>query len=160
MLLNAVKKINLSDWKIVLVGPIESTECHFQNTIDEFFTLNPNFKNRVIFTGPIYDKEKLWKWYNRSKVFILTSQWEGFAVVLCEALRFRNYIISTNVGGAKEIIGEGYGEIVNNDDCLSLSESLRKIIEKEKNLEDLYEKVNWNPHKISWEYLLNNLNIQ
>lgn len=57
----------------------------------------------MILVGNISNRELLYDYYNRAKVFILTSRWEGFAIVYPEALRFGNYIITTDVGGARDI---------------------------------------------------------
>lgn len=86
-------------------------------------------KDSVIFTGPIYDKKELWKWYNKSKVFLLTSRLESFALVLMEAYRFNNYVVSTDVGWARTAISKSKGEIIAQDDVNALSETLQRIID-------------------------------
>lgn len=150
LLLDAIKRIDLKEWKIVLIGPIEKEERDFQKIIDGFFQNNPNFKDNVIFTGPIYDKKELWSWYNRAKIFTLPSISEGFSIVLGEALQFRNYIIATDVGGAGELIYKGYGEIIPQENELYLAKTLQRII-NEKNMEKMYDDVDWNSIDNSWE---------
>lgn len=51
----------------------------------------------VILLGNIEDKNLLYDDYDRAKVFLLTSRWESFGIVLVEALRFGNYIIATEI---------------------------------------------------------------
>ena len=121
MLLEAAKKIDLKDWKITLVGPIEKVEQDFQKTIDAFFVENPHLKDKILFTGNIDNKKDLWSYYNDSRVFVLTSPKEGFPIVFPEAYRFKNYIISTDVGGVNDIIHNGYGEVINSADELANS---------------------------------------
>jgi glycosyltransferase involved in cell wall biosynthesis len=148
MLLNAAKELHWKDWKMILIGPIEVKENNFQQKIDDFFISNPHLKNRVLFLGTIYDKNELWEWFNKSKVFVLPSRFEGFANVFAEAVRFNNYIVSTDIGGAKEMIREGCGEIVQQEDCIGLSQVLQKIIDGNTILENMFNHKNTD---ISWE---------
>lgn len=77
----------------------------------------------------MYNKRKLWEWYNRSKVFVLTSTWESFGIVLTEAQRFRNYLISTEVGGASSLIQQGkYGTLIPQNNSKVLADKLQNII--------------------------------
>jgi glycosyltransferase involved in cell wall biosynthesis len=150
MLLKAAERIDFKDWKLVLIGPIEKKENDFQKTIDAFYSKKPLLKDHVFFTGPIYDKKHLWKWYNRAKIFILPSIYESFGIVLIEALFFKNYIVSTDVGAASDLIEMGYGQIIPQNDPMYLSNVLQEII-NEDNLKKLYEQVSWNNNDISWE---------
>jgi glycosyltransferase involved in cell wall biosynthesis len=158
MVLHAVERLNLKNWKLILVGPIEKNEQDFQKIIDAFYVLNPHLKDNVIFIGPVYDKKELWEWYNRAKIFVLTSIYESFGIVLVEALFFKNYIISTDVGAAKELIQLGYGETITQKDSVYLADSLQKIINR-NNLEEMYNRVNWIKNDISWEKFINDATI-
>jgi glycosyltransferase involved in cell wall biosynthesis len=153
MLLKAAERIEFNNWKMVLIGPVEKNECNFQETIDKFYHLNPGLKNYVSFPGPIYDKKELWEWYNKAKIFVLTSIYESFGIVLAEALFFENYIMSTDVGSASDLIKMGYGQIVPQNEPICLSNSLQKII-NENNLKTLYDRVDWNTIDISWEDII------
>lgn len=110
-LLNAISKINLKNWKVYFIGPIEEK---FQKNIEDYFEENKHHKNKVIFTGSIIDRKELFSYYNKAKVFCLTSNFEGFALVFPEALYARNYIITTPVGGSIDITNNGkVGCIIN-----------------------------------------------
>jgi glycosyltransferase involved in cell wall biosynthesis len=150
MLLNAASELNLKNWKLVLIGPIEKTECNFQESIDDFYAKHPNLRETIVFTGPIYDKKELWDWYNKAKVFVLPSRSEGFAIVFAEAVIFRNYVISTDVGGASEMVNPCYGEIIPQENDQYFARVLQEIID-ENNLEQAYKKVDWANNDISWE---------
>ena len=71
MLLNALDLMELRDWKVYLIGSISEDLDFF---LKDFFMRNPSKKESVFFVGPIYDKKSLWEFYNRAKVFILTSR--------------------------------------------------------------------------------------
>lgn len=128
MFLKAIEKISIfKNWKFYFIGPIEE---NFQKEIELFYHKNPSLKNKVIFTGPILEKKILWEYYNKAKVFVLTSIWEGYAIVFSEAYRFNNYIISTDVGGAKETIekNENFGKLVGQNNDEDLKSVLEQII--------------------------------
>jgi glycosyltransferase involved in cell wall biosynthesis len=150
MLLEAASNIVYKNWKIVLIGPIEKREQDLQKKIDVFYSNNPGLKDKVIFTGPIYDKKELWNWYNRAKVFVLTSIYESFGIVLNEALFFQNYIVTTEVGASKEMLQMGYGQIIPQRDAAYLANVLQRLIDENK-LENLYNNVKWEDMDISWE---------
>lgn len=59
-----------------------------------------------------------YKIMKNSDIFISTSRTEGLATVLTEALTLGLPIVSTNVSGAKEVLGENneYGLVVENDE--------------------------------------------
>lgn len=150
MLLGAVEQVNLKGWKVVLVGPIEQKESDFQAYIDAFFQRNPHLQESVIFTGAIYDKQELWEWHNRSKVFVFPSRFESFGIVLMDAFRFNDYILSTRVGFAEQAVGYGYGELMEQENVEGLSKRLQDIVDGttcllEQNLPDerIHEQFTW-----------------
>lgn len=105
MLLDALEKVDLKDWKIYMIGPITSSfdlneGGDFQYTIDRFFERNPQYIDKLIFTGMIYDQKEVFEYYNRAKVLLSTSRHEGFANVYSQAAAMGCYIVSTDVGGA------------------------------------------------------------
>lgn len=135
MLLNALQNLDLKDWKVCLIGPIEP---EFHQTINRFYQENPQKQNQVLFIGNINDKKQLWEWYNRAKVFVLTSNWESYGIVLTEAKRFSNYIISTPVGAATDITENNqYGQLIPINNCIVLSKILKDIINNNKSI-DVY----------------------
>lgn len=129
MFLKAIERLPVSDWKYIFIGNIEKS---FAKYISDFFDKNPNLKERVSFVGNIQDKKQLWDYYNKAKVFVLTSTWESYGLVLNEAARFGDYIVTTKVGAAQDILSEtNFGTFVRKDDDKQLSEILFNI---QKNL--------------------------
>jgi glycosyltransferase involved in cell wall biosynthesis len=157
MFLKAIENIHdFRNWKFYFIGPIENEEFDFQMKIDNFFDKNPHLKEHVIFTGPIYNKKQLWEYYNRAKVFVLTSRWEGYATVFSEAYRFDNYIISTDVGGARETIrgSVNNGIFIEQENSDQLKYILEDIIMNDNYFEKKYSKENSDN---SWELCLSSL---
>lgn len=135
MVLAALEHMELKEWKFVFIGPIEDK---FNQVIEQFFRRNPEKKEQVLFTGGIDCKKELWEWYNRAKVFVCTSRWESYGIVLSEAKRFRNYIVSTRVGGAEDLIEQDkYGSFIIQEDDKDLSLLLSRIVDGQINI-DVY----------------------
>ena len=147
MILDALEKVNMSLWKCYLIGSIEDS---FLPEIEDFYRRNPDKKNNVIFTGPISDKKVLFNFYNKSKLFLLTSNFEGSPLVLPEAKRLKNYIITTKVGAAPDLLEGGKcGDIINFNDSQTLSEKIQAIIDNKTDI-DVYK--NYDMRPLSWEY--------
>ena len=48
---------------------------------------------------------------NAADIFALSSAWEGFGLVVCEAMACEKIVVATDCGGVKEIVGD-YGFLV------------------------------------------------
>lgn len=130
MFLESLIKVNLLNWKVVLIGNIESIEQDFSLYIENFFNKNPHLRKNVFFAGQINNRKELYEWYNRAKVFVLTSRYEGFCLSLVEAARFSNMILSTDVAGVKDI--EDFSPVLylKQNDSRDLADKLNGIINK------------------------------
>lgn len=137
LLLEALEKIDLKDWKVLLIG--DYTE-KFKDVYDKFIEKNQIKKNKVILIGNVVDRKKLYDYYNRAKIFILTSRCESFGIVLVEALRFGNYIITTDVGAARDITKNGeIGSIIDKENTKQLENKIKEVIYGKINLKERYE---------------------
>ncbi len=127
LFLEALKTVKLNSWKVYILGPVEED---FQNYIKQYFLEHPQLKNRIIFTGNISDRKELFEWYNRAKIFCLTSRFEGFPITFPEALFFGNYIISTPVSSALQITNNNMlGKVVKSealDFALAIQECMKE----------------------------------
>lgn len=115
-----------ADWKLVLVGPMtEEFETWIENRVREY----PDAQNRIFAPGNIENKEILQEWYRRSKVFALPSRYEGFPIVLIEALTKGCYIITSDVVlAAKDLIQDKrMGCTVKTDSREELAETLAMV---------------------------------
>ena len=125
LLLETLKEIDLQDWKVYLVGSIDK---RFINYKENFFKENPHLVDKIIFTGEIKDREELYKYYNRAKVFVLPSRWESFGIVMVEAMAFGDYVITSNTCAAKDITNNNeVGKIVEIDSKKELKDNKDNI---------------------------------
>lgn len=129
MLLDALSKIEMKNWKFYFIGSVEE---NFNKKIEEFYRKNPEKKENVVFTGEIKSKKELYEYYNRAKVFVLSSRYESFGIVLVEALAFNNYILSTDTGAIRDILSNNAGEIIDEN---NLIEKIKNIINNNVNID-------------------------
>ena len=132
LLLAAFAKIaeDLPEWNVRFVGGVEE---EFKPYIEKFFTIRPDLRGRVIFAGLIEDKIALMDEYKRAKIFCLTSNLEGAPNVAAEALFSGDYIISSAVDAADDMIDGGRcGKIFPIGDVDALAQILLKVCSKER----------------------------
>lgn len=94
-LLKAFSMIPISSKKLLLVGKGE-LEAILRNFVQEL-----GIQDSVFFCGTHSNIED---YYNAADCFVLSSEWEGFGLVLAEAMSCELPVISTNCGGTAEVI--------------------------------------------------------
>lgn len=131
MLLNALSLMkNRKKWKIKIAGPIEPG---FRDKIEAFYRVNPHCGQTVQFTGNISKRRDLYKLFLESKLFVLTSRFESWGIVLTEAGYFGDTIVSTDTGCARAVTGNGkFGAIVPQEDPVTLARVLDDLTEKDR----------------------------
>lgn len=135
MLLNALRKTDLKDWKIYMLGPITSSfdlkeGGDFQKVIDQFFEECPWYKERLIFTGMVYDQKAVFEYYNRAKVLLMTSRHESWGNVYSEAAALGCYILSTDVGGATLCSNDWkFGYRLKQENIGDLAKAINEVVE-------------------------------
>lgn len=81
-----------------------------------------------------------YKYIKKSKVFAMSSDFEGLPLVVCESLVLGKPIVSTRCTGPTELLADGeYGLLVDCDDEKQLKESLKLVLTDEK-IADYYSK--------------------
>lgn len=156
VLLEAISKIDLQDWTVYMIGTVETK---FNNYINEYYTKFPHLRHKVIFTGNIEDKKQLYHFYNRSKIFCLTSRDESFGLVYVEALAYGNFILSTDVGAIHDITdNQKYGKIINGSDDLSVE--LVNIINNDLLSKHYQDSIDFAQKKFNWFNIIDTLERQ
>jgi len=156
MILNALEKVDLKDWKFAFVGPVMKD---FEPVVDGFFQRNPKLQDKVIFTGNISDRKELYTWYNRAKVFCLTSFRDAFPLAVVEALYWGDYLILTPIAAVNDFTNSGNaGKIVTKD--ADFIEILQAIIDNPATIADNYSQTLLLSQKFRWRKVLSILNDQ
>ena len=127
ILLEGYKKAysKIKNWKLKLVGPISD---EFKEYLNNFIEENKELSKNIEFTGPIYDRKKLYDEYKKATVFCLTSDYESFGLVTLEALGNGCTILSSDIDASIEIINGGeFGEIFKNGDINDFRDKLIDI---------------------------------
>ncbi|MDR2067047.1 MAG: glycosyltransferase [Endomicrobium sp.] len=63
--------------------------------------LQKNIKDYVIFAG---NKNNVYDYYNTADAFVSSSAWEGFGLVIAEAMACALTVIATDAGGIREVL--------------------------------------------------------
>lgn len=130
MLVETIENIEpekLKGWKIYLVGSMTEK---FKEWFNDRLNAKSHLKNYFVVTGNINDKKELYTLYAKSSIFVLNSRWEGFPLVLPEALYFSCYPIITNsFDGVFDIIKTNFGKIIPNEDKNALKNAIEEVLD-------------------------------
>jgi glycosyltransferase involved in cell wall biosynthesis len=140
MLLRALAGMQMKDWKMVFVGPVNET---FGELCRKFIAGHPALKDKIIFTGEITDRKTLYEWYDRSKIVCMTSVKESFCHTLVEGLYFGNYLVGTEgIMSMQDLTdNEKYGRIIRANDDKMLSDTLQGLIDDPGKIKACYEPI-------------------
>lgn len=158
MILIGLTKVDLKDWKMYFVGPVEKKFLDFYSNLSVDF---PKLKTQVVFTGEVLDRKIVYEWYNKAKIFCLTSPFESFGISLIEATYFGNYIIGTEgISSFDDITNQGaFGKKIKLNDYEGFSSALQKLIDNVKIMESCFNKnIEYNQQHFLWSKITDRLN--
>lgn len=115
-----------SDWIISVAGDGIDAERFKQEIKDN------NLCDKFEFKGALRG-DTLAKHYLDSSIFILTSRWEGFGLVITEAMSYGVPVVAFDTVGSREIIGEdnNFGFLIENGDTESMAQKINLLIDNE-----------------------------
>jgi len=126
-LLAAFRDLRRNDVVLDLAGDLNNDSKYSNRMIK--LAKEWDIQDRVIFHGRI-PESKLWELYANADIFVLPSLWEGFGVVLLEAMAFGLPVIATDVGAIPDIVVDGYsGILIPPRDSKSLTDALQRLVE-------------------------------
>lgn len=158
MLLKVIEKIDWKDWKVFFVGPIHQP---FQVKIHQFFQDNPSLKENVQFVGEVNNRKELYSYYDKSKIFCLTSPFESFGIAFVEAMYFGNYILGTTGMSAFTDLSNNfnYGSWTKVNDVQAYAAEIQKLINHQNLLQEKCEEIKtFTKQHFTWSKIVNKLN--
>lgn len=125
-LLSALATIKDMEWQAIIVG-----KEHDQNTAIELYSQSKalGLTERVTFTGEL-DQAPLNDLFNSATLFALATRYEGYGMVLSEAMMFGLPIVSCHVGAVPETVGDA-GILSPPEDAMAFGASLRLLLENQ-----------------------------
>lgn len=161
----------LEDNYIIMVSRLDNVQKDFDTLIKAFKTVNQKRKDiKLYLLGEGPDREKIenvikdedlqeyikllgvkknpYSWIKGSKLLVHSSRYEGFGLVLVEALILGKVVISSNCKvGPREILDNGkYGSLVEVGDYNSMAQEILELLQenstkKEKYLSNIDESI-------------------
>lgn len=118
LLLKSVSMLN--DMNIVLhIGGDGTLSGDYKKLSEEL-----NIRQRCIFYGEIL-REEISEFFSRLDIFVLSSRYETFGIVLIEAMACGVPVIATRCGGPQDIVTESTGILISKDSTEELSEAIK-----------------------------------
>ncbi|WP_238687879.1 glycosyltransferase [Vibrio cholerae] len=83
-----------------------------------------DLKSHVHFLGLRFD---VTDWMSAADCFVLSSAWEGFGLVVAEAMACERPVVATDCGGVREVVGD-YGYLVQPCDSAKLADAIEQAL--------------------------------
>lgn len=114
---------------LIIIGPPGWNNEYYCDIIRLIEGENKRGKHKITYLGAL-DQADIIEWYQKASVFILPSLYEGFGIVILEALACETPVVSTYAGGIPEIIKNGEnGMLVPVNNPLKLAEAINYLLE-------------------------------
>lgn len=141
---NAFKSAGNTTHKLILVG-----ESYFWNTEMKSALSEMSFKNDVIFTGKVSDKE-LANIVASAQAMLYIPFFEGFGIPVLEAFKSEVPLIVSNTSSLPEVYGNA-ALAVNPLAIEEIANAMRKLVEDKNLRADLVNKGKLQLQKFSWQ---------
>lgn len=99
-LIESLSMINCQDFELNLIGS-ETNGEYYKSVLETTELLN--LKNKVNFLGNV-GKEELKSFFLNSSVFVFPSLWEGYGMVIAEAMAYGLPVIASKIPAIQELI--------------------------------------------------------
>jgi len=128
-ILDAFRELSLSDnFRLLIIGNIRKTDLPI---FERYIKKHSESEKKLIITGHISDDETLCRYYNMADLVISPSLWEGMPNSVLEAMACERVVLSSDAGGAADIITDGIdGFIIRRGDLHYLKDVIEKIVKK------------------------------
>ncbi|RKT46250.1 glycosyltransferase family 4 protein [Thiocapsa rosea] len=126
ILLQALASLTERSWRLDCVGSL--TRCPATSAAVQRFSDQSGLSERVRFTGEV-DESQLAALYHRADLFVLPTRFEGYGMVLTEALARGLPIVSTRTGPIPSLVPRDAGLLVEPDDPAALRAALARVLD-------------------------------
>lgn len=143
-------------WKLYLLGKIET---EFNSYIEDYFVRFPELKERVIFLGRLEDRKKIYDLYRNCKAFVLPSRWEGYPLVVPEALSCGlRMVITDSVPSYRDAIFDSkVGYVVSTGNIEEMAEKLALVASEDTSDELIGEIEKYAEETFCWDTICDKL---
>lgn len=141
----------IPSWCVRFVGNVEES---FKPYVRAYYEKYPILREKVIFTGPLDDKDALFNEYKKAKIFVLTSRYEGGTPnVYAEAALHGCYMVTSQIDAAEDITNFGeIGKIFPQEDTEALADILINTCNDETQIREVFPKVHaYADEHFDWE---------
>ena len=123
LLIRSFESMQNNDFKLVIVGGVETESNYFRRLKDSIKT------DKIIFTGYIYG-EKLNQVYSHAALYVLSSYNEGFPLVLLEAMKYNLDVLVSDIPATHLVTldSQDYFKVGNVSDLSSMLQAKIKNI--------------------------------
>ncbi len=124
VLLKALATLTDLDWRLILAGePRDETYAHNLDTLIEQVGLSGRVERHGALEGAALDTA-----WARADLFALATRFEGFGMVIAEAMARGLPVAITDGGAAGSLVATGAGIVAPVDDVAQLAKALRRLI--------------------------------
>ena len=116
-----------ADWTLRIVGAVDRSAATVEALRNQIAAAG--LGDRIEIAGPM-PRDQLDRCYDRADVFVLSSHYEGYGMVLAEALARGLAIATTTGGAAAETVPDGAALKVAPGDPVALQQALRRLIDE------------------------------
>lgn len=127
ILIQALRYLKDLNWSLTLVGDTSPGDIYYKKELNKMIK-ELNLSERVFWAGRL-EGEKLAEVYLASDIVVVPSLYEGYGLVVQEAMSFGAVVVASNVGGIPELLrdkAEGFLFIPR--DSKALANILRELI--------------------------------
>ena len=120
---------NNSEWNLYIVGEGEDRK-KYQDIINKY-----NLNKRIFLTGQVIDVPK---YYLNSSIYVMTSSWEGWGMVVTEAMAYGLPIISYDIPSSREIFGKSNcGILIEKNNVSQLASAMNYLANNELKIKEM-----------------------
>jgi glycosyltransferase involved in cell wall biosynthesis len=113
-------------WHLTVIGSVDRHPRTVEHLRSELHAAG--LDSRVSFVGEA-DAATISAYYQRSDLFVLPTEYEGYGMVVAEALAHGLPVVSTPVGAIPELVGTDAGVMVPVGDAAALAAALTKALD-------------------------------